>query len=747
MSQINRSPHTYRRLSIVTAIALVVLMIGYYIVSIFYTNNIIGGLRNIKEHPFPVVIAIGEMKANSLQMRSFCDRLENSPTVETMDDIEDGLAINAKESEKALHTLVNLYLTEDKEPQKVDNAYNDVLDQVKYLLQLCRSSNPDDDEVHKFIVVNIKPGLDFMDRDLDLLTTNASKKFDQFYSESLFYKKVMVSFATVLCAAVLIALLFYQRILKKREEEAVTMQKRIAEAAQAANTAKSQFLSNMSHDIRTPMNAIIGMTAIAGTRLDDKEALKDCLKKISISSRHLLALINDILDMSKIENKKIVMNAEPFSLADFVHDFITIVLPQAKAKRIDLDLSILGIDDEIVITDSMRLHQVLQNIMSNAVKFTAEEGTIKFHMEQKPSEQNGYGLYEFVISDNGIGMSEEFQKKLFDPFERAATSTVSKTEGTGLGMSIVKSIVDIMGGEIFVESRLGEGSTFTVRIPLKIDYQKDEVLPDMFKDLRSLTVDDDIDVCRNTVKILKEIGLQSEWVTSGSEAVQRVVSNHRKHCDYHVVILDWQMPDMNGLDVARQIRREVGDGVPIIILSAYDWSDIEREAMEAGVTAFISKPLFKSRIFEVMRNTLMPNEPRPDKEAAKQAKANFHAHVLLAEDNSLNAEIAEILLENYGVDTDTVSNGKLALDAVADGAESYDLVFMDVQMPVMDGYTSTKEIRSLEERESRPHAIIVGMSANAFNEDRQKALDYGMDDYITKPLSESELLRILNKYC
>ena len=738
----------YQKLAKVMAVFLLILLAGYYIISASYTNSIIGGLENIKEHPFPVAIAAGKMETNSRELRLTVERLCTDRTIDTLDEVKRGLAENQGSSNQALETIVWLYLTDPPAAVKLKEQYNDMLEQQEYLIELCEQDGVSDETVMLYVKENIIPLLDEIDTALEILIHNAILMFDTLYLQSLSYKQIMFILTTVLISVIVVTLLLYRYVLSKREVEAVALQKQIAVAAQAANDAKSQFLSSISHDIRTPMNAIIGMTTIASTRLDDKERVKDCLNKIATSSRHLLGLINDVLDMSKIENGKFTINKEPVCLSDFMHDFISIIQPQVKAKHLELDLSILGIEDEIVITDSLRLHQIMQNIMSNAIKFTRENGKISLRMEQAPYDREGYSLYVFRFSDNGIGMSEEFQKVIFQPFERAATSTVSKTEGTGLGMSITKSIVDLMGGSISVTSRLNEGTTFTVSLPMQKEQQKECIATDLLKDLRCLIVDDDRDVCENTVLLLKEIGMHSEWVLNGADAVVYVESAHKRHLDYNAVILDWQMPDMDGIETARRIRNKVGDTLPIIILSAYDWTEIEDEAREVGITAFLAKPLFKSRLYETMRNTLMPTPDTQMEQNGLIAHDKASGRILLVEDNTLNAEIAQTLLTDYGLHVDVASDGNEALEFFRADTNKYDIIFMDVQMPVMDGYHATAAIRDLESKNSKhSHTVIIGMSANAFKEDVDKALACGMDDYITKPIDIKKLQNLLRKFC
>ena len=676
----------YQKLAKVMAVFLLILLAGYYIISASYTNSIIGGLENIKEHPFPVAIAAGKMETNSRELRLTVERLCTDRTIDTLDEVKRGLAENQGSSNQALETIVSLYLTDPPAAVKLKEQYNDMLEQQEYLIELCEQDGVSDETVMLYVKENIIPLLDEIDTALEILIHNAILMFDTLYLQSLSYKQIMFILTTVLISVIVVTLLLYRYVLSKREVEAVALQKQIAVAAQAANDAKSQFLSSISHDIRTPMNAIIGMTTIASTRLDDKERVKDCLNKIATSSRHLLGLINDVLDMSKIENGKFTINKEPVCLSDFMHDFISIIQPQVKAKHLELDLSILGIEDEIVITDSLRLHQIMQNIMSNAIKFTRENGKISLRMEQAPYDREGYSLYVFRFSDNGIGMSEEFQKVIFQPFERAATSTVSKT--------------------------------------------------------------DDRDVCENTVLLLKEIGMHSEWVLNGADAVVYVESAHKRHLDYNAVILDWQMPDMDGIETARRIRNKVGDTLPIIILSAYDWTEIEDEAREVGITAFLAKPLFKSRLYETMRNTLMPTPDTQMKQNGLIAHDKASGRILLVEDNTLNAEIAQTLLTDYGLHVDVASDGNEALEFFRADTNKYDIIFMDVQMPVMDGYHATAAIRDLESKNSKhSHTVIIGMSANAFKEDVDKALACGMDDYITKPIDIKKLQNLLRKFC
>ncbi|GAA0792806.1 hypothetical protein GCM10008910_06640 [Faecalicatena orotica] len=514
--------------------------------------------------------------------------------------------------------------------------------------------------------------------------------------------------------------------------------------AMAANSAKSQFLSNMSHDIRTPMNAIVGMTAIAAAHLDDRDRVAACLKKINLSSSHLLSLINDVLDMSKIESGKMSLSEEPFNLAELIANSIELIRPQTNEKQQELDVH-MAIKDEDVSGDALRIQQACLNILSNAVKYTPEGGCIHVEVRQEQCIRKGYQRYIFVCADNGIGMNEEFLDKLFQPFERAKDSTSSRIAGTGLGMAITKNVIDLMDGDIQVESALGRGSVFTVTIPLKVqDIEADEV-PEEWIGIRTLIVDDDVQTCENAAELLKEMGLRAQFVTDGEKAVQCAVCEAETSDPFNMVIVDWKMPGMDGVEVTRQIRMKLGDGIPVIVLTAYDWSEIEQEARAAGVTAFISKPFYRSKICGLLGE--LSGSGESIEEQFVDRKPDYSgSRILLAEDNELNREIAYELLSDTGVQIEEAVNGEEAVNKVAASEEGYyDLILMDVQMPKMDGYEATKAIRRLK----RPDAgsiPIVAMTANAFEEDVRAALHAGMDAHLAKPVDIKELERILYLY-
>lgn len=535
--------------------------------------------------------------------------------------------------------------------------------------------------------------------------------------------------------------------------EEIEMKERLQQAvvaAQNANAAKSQFLSNMSHDIRTPMNAIIGMTTIAAAHAGENTKLKDCLNKITTASKHLLSLISDVLDMSKIESGKLLLSEDAFDLSELVQNFVAIIQQQIRAKQLDFEVLIKNVRNDKVYGDSLRINQILINVVGNAVKYTKEGGKVSIFVRQKECKYKGYGCYEFTIKDTGIGMSEETRRKIFDPFERAGNSTSSGVEGTGLGMSIVKSILDMMNGDIQIESEEGKGTEVILDFYLRLQEQADEpgsMLLEHAEDMKTLVIDDDADVSENTSELLQEMGVKCDWVTSGWEAIEKVETAHMVKHDYDVILVDWKMEGMDGLETTRRIRKEVGKEVPIIILTAYDWSEIEEEAIEAGVTAFLSKPVFKGKLYSFMQEVCNHKEMQEAVKQNEDRELNFKGkRVLLAEDNVINMEIAAELLAMAGVETDQAWNGKEAVEKLEQSAFGYyDLVLMDIQMPVMGGLEAARRIRQ-SQRSDLYRIPIIAMTANAFMDDIRKSLEAGMDRHITKPIDTAELYRILLQY-
>ena len=535
---------------------------------------------------------------------------------------------------------------------------------------------------------------------------------------------------------------------KEREIERDKNLRNALAAAEHANRAKTAFLNNMSHDIRTPMNAIVGFTALATTHIGNTELVLDYLIKIHTSSQHLLSLINDVLDMSRIESGSVRIEYTTVHLPDILHDLRTIIQGSVHSKQQDLYIDTQDVIHEDIITDKLRLTQVLLNICSNAVKFTPVGGMINIRVSEKPCRRDGYITVVFSVKDNGIGMSREFRKHVFDSFSREHTVTENGIGGTGLGMAITKNIVDMMDGTIQVESETGKGTEFTIMLECETSGEtvKREPVPEL-KGARALVVDDDAQTCMSVSRMLREIEMTADWTTSGKEAVLRAKEAYEQNQEFKVYIIDWLMPDMNGIETVRRIRMVVGKEYPIIILTAYDWSDVEQEAREAGVTAFVSKPLFLSELREVLmsqaQRELLKNEKQKDQ--AKNRKSYAGKKVLLVEDNELNREIATAIMKEIGLEVDTAEDGTDAVNIMSSAeGRKYDLIFMDIQMPKMDGYTATREIRTLNNHKCA-NIPIIAMTANAFEEDRKKAVKAGMNGHIAKPISADVILENLDQ--
>ena len=545
-------------------------------------------------------------------------------------------------------------------------------------------------------------------------------------------------------------LLMFKDITTQKEEEEAKQRElqkayELAELAERANQAKTRFLNNMSHDIRTPMNAIIGFATLAATHLDERERVEDYLAKILVSSNHLLSLINDVLDMSRIESGRMKIEETECSIPVIMHDLRNILQTDIKAKRLEFFIDTVDVVNEDVICDRLRLNQVLLNCMSNAIKYTRAGGTVGIRIIQKEGSPEGFADYDFVVRDTGIGMAPEFLAHIFEPFTREENSTVSRIPGTGLGMAITKNIVDMMGGQISVRSKLGEGSEFTISLRFRTTKNNNQLRGPIqaLKGFRALVADDNMDSCVSVEKMLRGIGLRPEWTTSGKEAVFRARYATQQNDPFQVYIIDWLMPDMNGVEVVRRIRSEIGDQVPIIILTAYDWSDIEQEAREAGVTAFCAKPLFLSELYEALQNASYPHDctvpPMPEAGDLKGRR------ILLVEDVELNREIAQTILTEAGLQVVCAENGRQAVDYMEQSEPGFvDLILMDIMMPVMDGYAATRAIRALPDQRLAT-VPIVAMTANAFDEDMHNAIQSGMNGYLAKPLDINKLYDMMRR--
>lgn len=545
------------------------------------------------------------------------------------------------------------------------------------------------------------------------------------------------------CASILAILtLIFSRYFSITRSQVLELEDARQKAVESSK-AKSEFLANMSHDIRTPMNAIVGMTAIATAHIDDQKQVQNCLRKITLSSKHLLGLINDVLDMSKIESGKLTLSTEQISLKEVVEGVVNIMQPQVKAKRQTFDIHVENILTENIWCDSVRLNQVLLNLLSNATKYTPEGGSIQLSLsEEKSPKGENYIRIHIKVKDNGIGMSPDFLKRIYESYSRADGVRVSKTQGTGLGMAITKYIVDAMEGSINIKSEIDKGT----EVSLTFDFEKavalemDMVLPSW----SMLVVDDDELLCRTAIDTLKTIGINADWVLSGEKAIELVTQHHQKRDDYQIILLDWKLPGMNGIQVAKEIRRNLGDEMPILLISAYDCSEFEEEAREAGINGFISKPLFKSTLYHALRQYM---DTQTENDQTLNSNIDLSGRrILLAEDNELNWEVASELLSDLGVELDWAEDGQICLDKFQkSSAGHYDAILMDIRMPHMTGYEATKAIRGI----NHPDALsipIIAMSADAFSDDIQHCLECGMNAHIAKPIDVIELTRLLKRY-
>lgn len=588
-------------------------------------------------------------------------------------------------------------------------------------------------------VINAVPDSVINETSTYYATTTGKTTFEDFIKDNAL-AVIAVIFA-VAAVFVLISLIYVKKIREASKEvrEALIL-------AEHANQAKTNFLNNMSHDIRTPMNAIIGFTSLAATHLDDKKLLEDYLTKIMTSSNHLLSLINDVLDMSRIESGRIKIEEQECHLSTVMHDLRNILQADVNAKRLNFLIDTVEVMNEDIVCDKLRLNQVLLNCMSNAIKFTLPGGTVGIRIIQKGAvDSEGFVRYEFVVSDTGIGMNEEFAKHIFEPFTREESSTVSGIPGTGLGMAITKNIVDMMGGNISVKSKKGAGTEFTISFRFRVGEHSHKVTTiKNLEGLRALVADDNMDTCASVTRMLEVIGMNPEWTMSGKEAVYKAKFAYEGGKPYKAFIIDWLMPDMNGVEVVRRIRSVIGEDTPIIILTAYDWSEIEEEARKAGVTAFCAKPLFLSDLYEILNASVDAEPKRPS-----EKKEHVHrkgSRILLVEDNDLNREIAVAILSEMDVLVEEAENGSVAVEMVRSAPVGYyQMVLMDIQMPVMDGYEATRLIRALD-RPDISTLPIIAVSANAFEEDKMKSKTAGMDEHIAKPFNQEKLENVIDKY-
>ena len=717
----------------------------FAVISIYSANRMRTTSQDMYEHPYMVTNTAREMRSRLLDMKRFVG-IFMTTGFDKEDDARKLFEERYKLQNEAIDKIKECYLGSKEDVAALRESMDDLIAVQDEALKFVGKQHTAE-EIQSFIDENIYPCYDAVSDCLDAIIAFSDSKIYSL-TESSTYTAV-ISIGTALFMTIGIVFLTItsniaeQKNIRNMKARELELQDALL-AARKANNAKKDFLSRMSHEIRTPMNAIIGMTAIAGSHLEDRGRVEDCLSKIAFSSRHLLSLINDILDMSKIEAGKLTIGHEAFRLPQLTEAVISVAYPQAKGQGKIFKCSISDVTHEIFVGDFLRVNQILLNLLSNAIKFTPQGGTIRLEIKQV-ERKNGGVFLQFIVSDTGIGMSEEFLEHLFLPFEQADNQISQKYGGTGLGMAITHNLVDLLGGSIQVKSKPQEGTTFTVQLPFDLPAEAMEQRKWQLDTLKVLFVDDEEDVCIHATLLLKRMGILSHYLKSGQEAVKAVLEAHETGTDYDVCIIDWQMPDMDGVKVTRQIREKLGPDTLIIIISAYDWSEIEEEARLAGANAFIAKPLFQSTLYNVLVSAFgaAPSQPSCEEKSEVERDIFTGKRFLLAEDNALNQEIAVELLSMTGAVIDCATNGEEAVKRFeVSPAGYYDLILMDVQMPIMDGYAATRQIRA----GSHPDAgkiPILAMTANTFTEDVDASFAAGMNGHIAKPIELKILYRTI----
>lgn len=739
-----------KRYGMVSGVIAICFCVVVYVV--FTTHSIFTISRQINyvaEHPYKAMSEINKIRARVFEMNTYLP-IFISETENNLDGIRSVLRTSCQENEKSLKILDEIYLGKKEDLTELNDALDELKKALIQSVENSENNKMDRPAVQKYFDKEIEPIRVKTDTAIQKVIDSADRRV-LIIQESTEEKAEAAIFYAVVIGLLMIVIVIYAYKLRNEyliNDELKRQQKILQDAllvAQKANDAKRDFLSRMSHEIGTPMNAIIGMSAVAFNYLDDKKRTADCLRKITFSSKHLLMLLNDVLDMSKIENGKLNIRQELFDLKNLVTSLADINYGIATAKGLAFEIVISGFKDELLLGDSMRVNQILLNLLSNAIKFTPKGGSVRLEIRMLRSASDKIWL-RFIVKDSGIGMKKEFLEHLYEPFEQADNGIARKYGGTGLGMAITKNLVAIMDGTIEVESQEGAGTTFMVDLPFGVSKVDKKTAAEM-EEMRVLVVDDDNDTCEHAVVLLKGMGVNVDWALNGFEAIEKV----RSACEddgrcYDVCFIDWCMPELDGIETARRMRRYVGPDVLIIIISAYDWSGIEEQAKAAGVNAFIAKPFFASNLY----NTLLTVSRKP--ELGFSAVGNKETYdfggkkVLLVEDNELNMEIASELLKFVNLQVEHAENGKVAVDIFRNSKEKeYALIFMDIQMPLMNGYDAARCIRS-SEHPAAGTIPIIAMTANAFNDDVQAAFDAGMNGHLAKPIDVEVLYKTIARY-
>lgn len=739
-----------KRYGMVSGVIAICFCVVVYVV--FTTHSIFTISRQINyvaEHPYKAMSEINKIRARVFEMNTYLP-IFISETENNLDGIRSVLRTSCQENEKSLKILDEIYLGKKEDLTELNDALDELKKALIQSVENSENNKMDRPAVQKYFDKEIEPIRVKTDTAIQKVIDSADRRVLIIQESTEEKAEAAILYAAVIGLLMIVIVIYAYKLRNEYliNDELKRQQKILQDAllvAQKANDAKRDFLSRMSHEIRTPMNAIIGMSAIAFNYLDDKKRTADCLSKITFSSKHLLMLLNDVLDMSKIENGKLNIRQELFDLKNLVTSLADINYGLATAKGLSFEIVISGFKDELLLGDSMRVNQILLNLLSNAIKFTPKGGSVRLEIRMLRSASDKIWL-RFIVKDSGIGMKKEFLEHLYEPFEQADNGIARKYGGTGLGMAITKNLVAIMDGTIEVESQEGAGTTFMVDLPFGVSKVDKKTAAEM-EEMRVLVVDDDNDTCEHAVVLLKGMGVNVDWALNGFEAIEKV----RSACEddgrcYDVCFIDWCMPELDGIETARRMRRYVGPDVLIIIISAYDWSGIEEQAKAAGVNAFISKPFFASNLY----NTLLTVSRKP--ELGFSAVGNKETYdfggkkVLLVEDNELNMEIASELLKFVNLQVEHAENGKVAVDIFRNSKEKeYALIFMDIQMPLMNGYDAARCIRS-SEHPAAGTIPIIAMTANAFNDDVQAAFDAGMNGHLAKPIDVEVLYKTIARY-
>ena len=739
-----------KRYGMVSGVIAICFCVVVYVV--FTTHSIFTISRQINyvaEHPYKAMSEINKIRARVFEMNTYLP-IFISETENNLDGIRSVLRTSCQENEKSLKILDEIYLGKKEDLTELNDALDELKKALIQSVENSENNKMDRPAVQKYFDKEIEPIRVKTDTAIQKVIDSADRRVLIIQESTEEKAEAAILYAAVIGLLMIVIVIYAYKLRNEYliNDELKRQQKILQDAllvAQKANDAKRDFLSRMSHEIRTPMNAIIGMSAIAFNYLDDKKRTADCLSKITFSSKHLLMLLNDVLDMSKIENGKLNIRQELFDLKNLVTSLADINYGLATAKGLSFEIVISGFKDELLLGDSMRVNQILLNLLSNAIKFTPKGGSVKLEIRMLRSASDKIWL-RFIVKDSGIGMKKEFLEHLYEPFEQADNGIARKYGGTGLGMAITKNLVAIMDGTIEVESQEGAGTTFMVDLPFGVSKVDKKTAAEM-EEMRVLVVDDDNDTCEHAVVLLKGMGVNVDWALNGFEAIEKGRSAWEDDGrGYDVFCIDWCMPELDGIETARRMRRYVGPDVLIIIISAYDWSGIEEQAKAAGVNAFIAKPFFASNLY----NTLLTVSRKP--ELGFSAVGNKETYdfggkkVLLVEDNELNMEIASELLKFVNLQVEHAENGKVAVDIFRNSKEKeYALIFMDIQMPLMNGYDAARCIRS-SEHPAAGTIPIIAMTANAFNDDVQAAFDAGMNGHLAKPIDVEVLYKTIARY-